>query len=220
VLGDPAGPHGLLEVDAGQGLGRVGQAGEGADLVQPGAGQGGQQDDRVGWRRRGQARRAHPAGAFQIDTLRLVVVDSRWAGAGDVWRGALHSLHLAVAGGWLGTVVVLAIAVRGAPAIATLAPAIARFSPWALACAALAFVSGTGLAWLYLGSVSALVETRYGRLLLLKLALIAAVGVCGFLNWQRVRRRATPRLGWIQVEAALAVLTVAMTAWLTETEHP
>ncbi len=204
-----------------------------------------------------------PAGAFQIDTLRLVVIDSRWGGswrwhaatavaiavaswrlgagarvlsygvtvaaalavapwlghgAGDLWRGALHSLHLAVTGAWLGTVVVLVLAARRVGP-AALTPVIARFSPWALACATAAFASGLGLAWLYLGSVPALVQTRYGRLLLLKLALIAGIGLCGYLNWQRVRQRHAPRLGWIQLEALLAVLAVAVTAWLSETEH-
>jgi copper transport protein len=72
----------------------------------------------------------------------------------------------------------------------------------------------------YLGSVAALVETTYGRLLLAKLALVGAIGGCGFVNWQRVRAGEAPRVPVIQAEAAIAVLTIAVTAWLTETEHP
>lgn len=203
-----------------------------------------------------------PAGAYHIDTLRLVVIDSRWGGswrwhaatavgialasvrlgagarvlvygaavaaalavapwlghgAGDLWRGGLHSLHLAVTGAWLGTVGVMALAARRT---AALTPFIERFSPWALACAAAAIASGLGLAWLYLGSVPALVQTPYGRLLLLKLALVAGIGGCGLVNWQRVRWGRAPRLGWIQLEALLAVGALAVTAWLSETEHP
>jgi putative copper export protein len=209
-----------------------------------------------------------PAGAFQIDTLRLVVVDSRWGGswrwhaatavavalaswragaarglllyaltlaaavlvapflghgAGSLWRGALHSLHLAVTGAWLGTVVVLALAsgrVPSATRVSALAGIIDRFSPWALACAALAGLSGVVLACLYVGRVDGLLGTFYGRLLLAKLALVAAIGACGFVNWQRVRAGLAPRVPVIQAEAVLAGLAVAVTAWLTETEHP
>jgi putative copper export protein len=209
-----------------------------------------------------------PAGAVQVETLRLVVIDSRWGGswqwhaatavgvalaswrlralrglllyalaliaailvapflghgAGTLWRGILHSLHLAVTGAWLGTVVVLALASGRAPSAARMdavAALIGRFSPLALACAAAAGVSGVVLAWVYLGSVAALVETTYGRLLLAKLALVGAIGGCGFVNWQRVRAGEAPRVPVIQAEAAIAVLTIAVTAWLTETEHP
>lgn len=209
-----------------------------------------------------------PAGAVSLDTLRLVVIDSRWGaswrwhaatavavalashrvgaarglliyaftlaaaivvapflghGAGSPWRGALHALHLAVTGGWLGTVVVLALASGRAPSAArmdALGAVIGRFSPWALACAAAAGMSGIVLAWLYLGSVAALAETTYGRLLLAKLALVGAIGGCGFVNWQRVRARTAPRASVIQAEAGFAVLAIAVTAWLTETEHP
>lgn len=209
-----------------------------------------------------------PAGAVQLDTLWLVVIDSRWAGswqwhaatavavalaswrlraprglrlyactlaaavvvapflghgAGTLGRGALHSLHLAVTGAWLGTVVVLAFAGGRAPStdrVHALGAVIGRFSPWALACAAVAGVSGGVLAWLYVGSLDGLFGTFYGRLLLAKLALVGAIGGCGFVNWQRVRAGQPPRVPVVQAEAALAVLTIAVTAWLTETEHP
>lgn len=209
-----------------------------------------------------------PAGAVSLDTLRLVVIDSRWGGswqwhaatavavalaswrvgaarglllyaltlaaailvapflghgAGSLWRGALHSLHLAVTGAWLGTVVVLALASRRVPSATVadeLAGIIRRFSPWALVCAVAAGASGVVLAWAYLGSIAALVETTYGRLLLAKLGLVAAIGGCGFVNWQRVRAGRAPRVPVIQAEAVFAVLAIAVTAWLTETEHP
>jgi putative copper export protein len=207
-------------------------------------------------------------GAVQLDTLRLVVVESRWGaswrwhaatavavalaswrvetsrhlgvyrltlvaalvvapflghGAGTLWRGALHSIHLAVTGAWLGTVIVLALVAGSGPSIVTsgaLAAVIRRFSPWALGCAAVAGVSGVVLAWTYLGGLAALVESEYGRLLLAKLVLVAAIGACGFVNWQRVRAGQAPRVGVIQAEAVFAVLAIGVTAWLTETEHP
>ena len=209
-----------------------------------------------------------PAGAFELDTLRLVVIDSRWGGswqwhaatavavaltswrvgaargllvyaialaaavlvapflghgAGALSRGALHSLHLAVTGAWLGTVVVLALASGRAVTPArtdALGGIISRFSPWALACASVAGVSGVVLAWLYVGSVDGFLGTFYGRVLLLKLALIGAIGACGFLNWRRAGRREAPSFVLIRAEAALAILAIAVTALLTETEHP
>lgn len=209
-----------------------------------------------------------PAGAVSLDTLRLVVIDSRWGGswqwhaatavavalascragaarglllyavtlaaailvapflghgAGTLWRSVLHSLHLAVTGAWLGTVVVLALATGRAPSavrVHALSAVIGRFSPWALVCAAAAGVSGVVLAWLYLGGVAALLETAYGWLLLGKLVLVAAIGGCGFVNWQRIRAGLAPRVPVIQAEAVVAVLAIAVTAWLTETEHP
>jgi putative copper export protein len=209
-----------------------------------------------------------PAGAVQLDTLRLVVVDSRWGaswrwhaatavvvtlaswrvesarrlafyaltlaaalvvapflghGAGSLWRGALHTLHLAVTGAWLGTVVVLALAsgrVASAAGTRALAAIISRFSPWALVCAAAAVASGVVLAWMYVGSVAGLLGTFYGRLLLVKLAVVATIGACGFLNWQRARRGNSPHRGLITAEAAFAVAAIVVTALLTETEHP
>jgi len=210
-----------------------------------------------------------PAGAAQLDTLRLVVIDSRWGaswrwhaatvvavalaswrvgtaprrlafyaltlaaalvvapflghGAGSLWRGALHTLHLAATGAWLGTVVVLALAsgrVASAAGTRALAAIISRFSPWALVCAAAAGASGVVLAWMYVGSVAGLLGTFYGRLLLVKLAVVATIGACGFLNWQRARRGNSPHRGLITAEAAFAVAAIVVTALLTETEHP
>lgn len=213
-----------------------------------------------------------PAGALQFDTLRLVVIDSRWGaswrwhaatavavalaswrvgstrqrlglyalalaaalfaapflghGAGSLWRGALHTLHLAVTGAWLGTVVVLALASGRATSAATsgasgaLAAVIGCFSPWALGCAATAGASGVVLAWIYVGSVAALVETTYGRLLMVKLLAIAGIAACGFQNWRRVGRGDAPNLRLIRAEAAFAVFALIVTAGLTETEHP
>ena len=67
--------------------------------------------------------------------------------------------------------------------------------------------------------------TTYGRLLLLKLILVGAAAMCGFLNWRRLRALAQNDAGaahpvLVTVEIALAVTIVLVTAVLTETEHP
>lgn len=156
-------------------------------------------------------------------TAAVLVAPFLGHGAGALWRGGIHSLHLAVTGAWLGTVIVLALAGGRAPSAArahALAAVVGRFSPWALVCAAAAGLSGVVLGWLYLGGVAALVETTYGQLLLAKLVLVAAIGGCGFFNWRRAGRGAPPHLVLIRAEAALALCVLVVTAALTETEHP
>ena len=89
--------------------------------------------------------------------------------------------------------------------------------------AALLVVTGLTAAWWYVGSIDALATSAYGRLLLLKLFLVADVATCGFLNWQRLRRPAAEAAGgdlFVTLEVALAVAVVIVTAVLTEVEHP
>jgi putative copper export protein len=63
-------------------------------------------------------------------------------------------------------------------------------------------------------------STEYGRALLMKLGGVAAVGVCGWVNWRGVRRGAPPNRIVMTVEWVAAVAVLALTAQLTETEHP
>lgn len=142
-------------------------------------------------------------------------------GASTTWQHLTHAAHLAVAGAWLGTVCVLALASRaGHAALPALGGLIARFSPLALSCAGLAGVSGTLLAVTYVGTFADLGASPYGRWLLLKLFAVGVVGACGFVNWRRTRGGQAPAPGWLQAEALGAVLTAVVTAILTETEHP
>lgn len=143
-------------------------------------------------------------------------------GASTTWQHVTHAVHLFVTGTWLGTVAVLAFAARAGSALRLddLAPIVARFSPWALVCAATAAASGTVLALTYLGAVLDGLATPYGTWLLVKLALVGAAGACGFVNWRRTTGGLAPARAVLQAEALAAVLTVAVTAVLTETAHP
>ncbi len=110
-----------------------------------------------------------------------------WAGhAAAVEPGALlaaltDALHLLAAGVWLGALVPLGLLLRasaresGADSRPEAVVAVRRFSVVALL-AMLALVA-TGLvnAWLQVGGVPALIGTRHGRLLLLKLLLVLAL---------------------------------------------
>ena len=108
------------------------------------------------------------------------------------------SVHVAAAGGWLGSLLLVLVAGvpaamalpadRRGPAVATLVDA---FSPTALVCAATAAVTGVFATWVHVGTVPALWGTAYGRTLLLKLGVLSAVAATGLYNWRRVR----PALG-------------------------
>ena len=141
-------------------------------------------------------------------------------GASSAWQHTLHATHLVVAGAWLGTVAIIALATMRVSPRHGLSSFIARFSPWALICGAVAAVSGVVLAITYAASFAALVETAYGRWLLVKLAAVAAVTACGFFNWRRTTGGHAPHVGLLRGEALAAVVVVLVTALLSETEHP
>jgi putative copper export protein len=100
------------------------------------------------------------------------------------------------------------------------------FSPVALTGAALAIGAGSLMAFAYVGDVTALVATRYGITLLLKLSLLALTLALGAWNWRRVR----PRLGSslastslrrsATIELVIALCLLAVTAVLVALPAP
>lgn len=146
--------------------------------------------------------------------------------AGSPPRRLLHLAHNLSAALWLGTLgVMTAFAVwahvrAGSGHRDHLGPLVARFSPLALAAAAVVAASGICAAWLYVGSFEAMWTTAYGRTLALKLAAVAPVLACGWSNWRRVRANQSPRLAWMMVEWMCALFVVGLTGILTETAHP
>jgi putative copper export protein len=106
----------------------------------------------------------------------------------------LHALHLLGGGLWLGTLFTMFLAGLGAARdsdATDVAEMVAAFSPLALIGAGLAVGAGSLLGFAYVGEISALWGTNYGRALLLKLCLVALTLGFGAWNWRRVR----PRLG-------------------------
>ncbi len=81
-------------------------------------------------------------------------------------------------------------------------------------------------AWVRLGAVTALWNTTYGQVLLVKLALLAALAAIGFHNWRNVQ----PTLGTDEATARLersatlelfvGALVVVVTAILVATPTP
>ncbi|MET9685249.1 copper resistance CopC/CopD family protein [Streptomyces coeruleorubidus] len=99
-------------------------------------------------------------------------------------------VHLLAVAGWLGGLGALLVALYRAPADALVdASAVRRFSRVAFGSVLALIATGTYQSWRQLGSWSAFTDTRYGQLLLAKIALVAVlVGVA----W--ISRRWTGRL--------------------------
>ncbi|MGI5139352.1 MULTISPECIES: copper resistance CopC/CopD family protein [unclassified Streptomyces] len=134
-----------------------------------------------------------------------------------VWGPVLTTVHLTAAAVWVGALVhVLRVgwAWRWAPPARAVLRAYARI---ALALVIVVLLTGT-LSGLLLVSPLKLWDTDFGRLLVVKLALVA--GVCGLAlaaRW-RLARSAPHRLAGVEASALVAVLGV--TAWLGVTQPP
>lgn len=118
--------------------------------------------------------------ASATETLTAVAIVSDW-------------LHVLGAGVWLGTLGSLLLAGLPAAAFAgegqgtaAFARMVRGFSPVALAGAGTAGVTGVINSLFHLSAVSQLWGTWYGRMLVLKLALLGVVAMLGYVNWRRV----------------------------------
>jgi len=91
-------------------------------------------------------------------------------------------VHLLAAGAWLGSLPALVDALRAARSDEIAARAARRFSAVGLASVTALIASGLLNAWYQVGDAPALIGTPYGRLLLGKLALFAAMIVVAVIN--------------------------------------
>ena len=145
----------------------------------------------------------------------------------------LDTIHVMAAGGWLGTLLVVATVglytalrlpiERRAQAAAEL---IGAFSSFALLCAATLAVTGVIQAWAHLHTISALWETHYGQALFRKLVVIAMTALVGAFNWLVVKPRLTkPKTISLlrksaAVELTIGLAIVILTAILVGTSPP
>ncbi|HEV8437098.1 MAG TPA: CopD family protein [Methylomirabilota bacterium] len=145
------------------------------------------------------------------------------------------ALHLIAAGAWLGALPPLALLLSatsretGADARPFAVLAVRRFSAMAAITIGLIIASGLCNAWVEIGSVPALIGTRYGWLLLVKMALVVPIVALGLINRRRlipalsgdgatVGRPAMARLASLVVwELALGVVILGLTAGLSLT---
>jgi copper resistance protein D len=144
---------------------------------------------------------------------------------------AADALHLYAAAAWTGGLVSLVLMLRilkGAAEPSTELDAVRRFSALGMVSVATLIVSGIINAWILIGSLRGLFLTDYGRVLLAKLAIFAAMVAFAAVN----RFRLTPRLASsanseavrslrrnTMVEFALALLVFAIVGVLG-TLHP
>jgi putative copper export protein len=159
------------------------------------------------------------------------------AAVGFALRGAVRGrlsamvnpLHVLGASLWLGTLFVLVVAgvrtmldptVPSADREESVAELVRRFAPLALSGAALLGLTGLITAWTHLKGWDALVSTLYGRLLCLKLAVVALVALLGAWNWRKVGpslgREGGAQLirGTASAELGLAAVVLLITGFL------
>ena len=137
-------------------------------------------------------------------------------------------LHVLGGASWLGSL--LAVIVIGFPLSLTLdgverwssiAALVNSFSPIALASATVVVVSGLIASWVHLEHLSALWQTTYGQVLLLKLLLVAIALTIGAYNFRRVRphlitEAGSGRLGRsAAIELSVGFLILLVTGFLT-----
>jgi putative copper export protein len=136
-------------------------------------------------------------------------------------------LHVLGAAGWLGSLFFLVAAGLPAALQTDTAPAVrqlvAAFSPTALAFAAVTVISGVFAAWLHVGHWSALWQSAYGRVLLVKLGMLTGLFLTGAYNWRIVQPAlgSAPATRKLRVSAAveltIAVVVLLVTAILVGT---
>ena len=139
---------------------------------------------------------------------------------------AAQAAHVFGVGGWLGTLTVLWMTCRRMMSTDDLATIIRRFSPLALASAALIALAGIATFFLHVGGFSELLSTSYGLVLLLKVAVFLSAASIGYVNW----RHLTPRLRETgqrerfaraaALEIALATTAILLTTVLTNLPQP
>ena len=104
------------------------------------------------------------------------------------------TLHVLSAGSWIGGLFFVLLAERRerrrtGRGNALLAEVVPHFTQVALVAATLLIGTGALSAWLHVASLDALVSTRYGRTLMVKVALVVVVLSLGAVSWRRLAPR-------------------------------
>jgi copper transport protein len=135
------------------------------------------------------AGRAVAAVALGLATLATFTLAGH-ARSGIQINGAIPAdlAHLVAFSLWFGGLVVLVVAVLRPDDPSELEPAISRFSNVALGAVVVLIGSGVYQGWRQVGSFGALKSTTYGRLLLVKVALVAVVVLVAAISRDTVRQ--------------------------------
>jgi copper transport protein len=137
-------------------------------------------------------------------------------------------LHVLGASSWLGSLfavmvvgVPLAFALDGAERWSSVASLVNSFSPIALVSATVVVVSGLIASWVHLEHLSALWQTKYGQVLLVKLVLVGITLTIGAYNFRRVQPQLVNEVGSARlkrsatIELSVAFLILIVTGFLT-----
>lgn len=142
-----------------------------------------------------RARRRAAVAATATTTLALLAT---WSLAGHAAAGkqspiavAVDVVHLLAMTVWLGGLVLVWVSLRQAVRAADLARVLPRFSRLAFAAVGVLVGSGTYQAWRGVGSIEALRNTTYGRLLQVKLLAVLGLLLLGNLARRWVQRHLT-----------------------------
>jgi copper transport protein len=188
----------------------------------------GRSSPRVGRPGPGLGRRAAALGGCLLGVLATVAVAGHAGSRAGAWYAVpLDVVHLAAAGTWLGGLVMLWLAALRVAPPDELAAVLPRYSRLAAGCVGVIVATGAAQAIRQVGEFAALGATGYGRLLIAKIALLAAVlAVAAVSRWLVHRRiagqpvpaaRITGLRRTVRVEATLGVCLVAVTAVLVAT---
>jgi copper transport protein len=140
--------------------------------------------------------------------LTWTLVDHSHTGV-QTWLGVpVGSVHLLAMALWFGGLLVVLACGVAAP--------VARFSRLAVVCWVVLAVSGIYLAYRQSGSLGAVPDTVFGRLLLVKAAAAAAILALAWFSRKAVLRGATPRRTVVG-ETFLGIATLGITAALVNT---
>jgi putative copper export protein/methionine-rich copper-binding protein CopC len=143
------------------------------------------------------------------------------------------TVHVLAAGGWLGSLLVLLLA--GIPAAigtgperrgAAAASLVRAFSPTALMFAGLLILTGVVATFIHSSSLAALIDSRYGTLLFIKLGIFLLVFGTGAYNYLRVQPALGDDVGTGRLrrtagfELAVGAAVLLVTAVLVATARP
>ncbi len=150
-----------------------------------------------------------------LGALVMLAAGGHAAGVDPAWFGiGLDAVHLIAAGVWAGGIAALALLrPPGGWRSPEARQLIRRFTPIALGAFATTILAGGLEAIQQLGSIQSLYETSYGRVLLVKMALIALMLPLSLMAW-RMRR---PH---VRIEASVAACVIAAAALLASFPAP
>jgi copper transport protein len=127
-------------------------------------------------------------GAVSLGLLRTTGLTGHSNDANSLWMSLADLAHLTGVALWIGGMAVLLVGVLPQRHPDDLA-VVGRYSRLAMLSVSAIVLAGVVLAWQLLGSVSALVSTGYGRLLLVKIALLALILMAALVSKSWIARR-------------------------------